>query len=362
MKLARHAEIWLAPYIADRARAFFKRPDATRHIWLVVADHYEPFWNRCELNVALRRVQQWRERWPEIAARIGKDHAQSPPRYTFFYPVEQYQPEILDSLADMVRAGIADVEVHIHHDREGRDDFIRQVGNFCETLAEEHGLLRRVAGRIRFGFIHGNWALDNSLGGRWCGLNDEITILRDLGCYADFTMPSGPSPSQARTINSIYLCTDDPSGPKSYDRGVTVRPGAGLMGDLLMVPGPFGLRWRSRLVPRLETGEIAAYDPPASYRVKRWLQLAPRIGEHAFLKLYTHGAKDSNLEFLLGSGLLELYRLVKEEAEHRGVCVHYVSAWQMYLAIEALSSGCDPVPAVSDGVRTTSAIGLPRCS
>ena len=181
MKLARHAEIWLTPYMADRARSFLGKPRAVRHIWLVLADHYEPFWNGGEFNVALRRVGEWRDRWPEIASRIGKDHAGSPPRYTFFYPVEQYRREILDTLAEMVRAGIADVEVHIHHDREGRDNFIQRMSRFCRVLAEEHGLLREVAGRIRFGFIHGNWALDNALpDGRWCGLNDEITILLSL--------------------------------------------------------------------------------------------------------------------------------------------------------------------------------------
>jgi hypothetical protein len=48
---------------------------------------------------------------------------------------------------------------------------------------------------IRFGFIHGNWALDNSLPhGKSCGLDSEIALLRDLGCYGDFTMPSGASP------------------------------------------------------------------------------------------------------------------------------------------------------------------------
>ena len=29
--------------------------------------------------------------------------------------------------------------------------------------------------------------------GRWCGLNNELILLRDLGCYADFTLPSAPS-------------------------------------------------------------------------------------------------------------------------------------------------------------------------
>jgi hypothetical protein len=69
--------------------------------------------------------------------------------------------------------------------------------------------------------------LDNSLpGDRFCGLNNEITLLRDLGCYADFTMPSGASPTQARLINTIYWAVDDPDKPKSYDTGVPVIPGA----------------------------------------------------------------------------------------------------------------------------------------
>jgi hypothetical protein len=30
----------------------------------------------------------------------------------------------------------------------------------------------------------------------FCGVNGEIALLRDLGCYADFTMPAIPGPSQ----------------------------------------------------------------------------------------------------------------------------------------------------------------------
>jgi hypothetical protein len=345
MKLPRHAEIWLPPYVADRTRSFFGGgSSAIRHVWLTVADHFEPFWNHGDTETALRRVQAWRKRWPEIAADAIRDHGNAPPRYTFFYPVEQYHPEILDSLAEMTEEGIADVEVHLHHDGERREDFIDRIRKFCDCLIERHGLLRRVDGRSRFGFIHGNWALDNSLpNGRWCGLNDEITLLRDLGCYADFTMPSGASPTQAHTLNSVYWCTDDPCEPKSYDRGVPVRAGEKTSGDLLMIPGPLGLRWKGRVLPRLETGEIAAYDPPTTYRARRWFDLAPRIGEHAFLKLYTHGATESNRELLLGEGLRDLYQVARAEAERRGACIHFVSAWQMYLAIEAINLGQDPL-------------------
>lgn len=330
-------------------RLWDRRSSDIRHLWLMIADHFEPLWNHADLSTARRRVQTWRTRWPEIAAQAAA-RANDVPRYTFFYPVEQYDSEILEPLAEMCHQGIADVEVHIHHDGEGREDLIDRIGTFCEVLEARHGLLRRVRGQLRFGFIHGNWALDNSLpGDRCCGLNDEISILRDLGCYADFTMPSGPSPSQARTINTIYWCTDDPHHPKSYDRGIPVSKGRGQAGDLLMVPGPLGLRWKGQMLPRMETGELAAYDLPGQYRARRWLDLAPCIGEHAFLKLYTHGAQDSNLNVLLGSGLRDLFCQVEDEAATREIKLHYVSAWQMFLVIEAISQERDPISAPVNG-------------
>jgi hypothetical protein len=92
----------------------------------------------------------------------------------------------------------------------------------------------------------------------------------------------------------------------------------------------------------METGEIASYDPPTAYRVRRWFNLAPRIGENLFLKLYTHGAQSENLESLLGNGLRDLFSLVREEAARRQAEVHFVSAWQMYLAIEAIAKGSAP--------------------
>lgn len=318
--------------------------EPVRRIWLSICDHYEPCWKKATLEVATERVRVWEEQWPRIADLAPRDSAGNRPRYTFFFPQEEYRPEFLEPLARMTEQGVADVEVHIHHDGEGREDFRARMSGFCRVLHEQHGLLRSIDGQIRFGFIHGNWCLDNSRpDGRWCGLNDEITLLRDLGCYADFTMPAGSHPAQARTMNVIYTCTDDPNRPKSYDTGVPVRPGTGIGGDLLMVPGPFGLRWRERLLPRMETGEIAANDLPSAYRVKRWFELAPQIGGDLFVKLYTHGAQERNSSALLSGALKDLFEMVKAEAGRRQAQVFFVSAWQMYRAIEALAHSHDPV-------------------
>src|SRR6185369_10238690 len=248
-----------------------------------IADHWEPYWLKPTDQTAAERVDVWAKHWPEIASRHA-DSTGRPPQYTFYYPQEEYRPRFLDALAQMVRAGVADVDVHIHHDGEGRQNFVDRMSGFIETLVARHGLLRQSNGRTVFGFIHGNWALDNSLpGGKWCGLNNEITLLRDLGCYADFTMPSGNSPTQSRIVNTIYWVDDDPHKPRSYDRGRPVEKGNPGAGDLLMIPGPFGVRWSERLVPRLETGEIAPQDLPSEYRIERWLDFAPRVGPDIFI-------------------------------------------------------------------------------
>ncbi len=337
LRLPRNAQLWLPGYLRSRL-AGARRSPPTR-VWVTIADHFEPFWRNREPALALERVRCWREHWPQVAAR-HRDSAGRPPRWTFFYPEEEYRPELLDLLAELVRAGIADVEVHIHHDRDGERSFLDRMQRFLHTLAGAHGLLRRRDGRIRFGFVHGNWALDNSLpGGRHCGLNNEITLLRELGCYADFTMPSAPSLSQARMVNRIYWAVDDPLRPKSYDTGIPAQPGAGPRGDLLIIPGPLGLRWEKGLLPHLENGEIGAHQPVTERRVRTWLDLAPRLGNELFLKLFTHGAQERHRKAFFGGELDRLFHLLAQECRRRACQLRFATAWQLYLAVERLVVG-----------------------
>jgi hypothetical protein len=352
MRLPRHAEIWLPGYLKTRGTRLLPR-SAPKRVWLAVCDHFEPMWRGAGLEQGRQRVAYWRHTWPEIAAQIGHDSNGMLPKYSFFYPQDEYFPELVEPLAELTRLGVADVEVHIHHDNDGRDAFAEKMSRFCGELHHRHGLLRTEHGAVRFGFIHGNWALDNARpDGRWCGLNDEISILRDLGCYADFTMPSGADATQARMINQIYWATDDPQRPKSYDRGIPLAPGDAGSGDLLIIPGPLGLRWRERLIPRMETAELAHNDPATPARVRGWFALAPRIGEDLFIKLHTHGTQEKNASLLLTQGhLVEMYRLVAMHAARSGASVHFVSAWEMYQAIMAATK-CSALPRAEPSVHT----------
>jgi hypothetical protein len=347
MTLPRNAQIWLPGYVRSRAANWLpSTPNGhPRRVWFTIGDHYEPLWaggpgGRPDDETAQSRVAAWAKRWPAIAAR-HTDSAGSPPKYTFFFPQEEYRPSFLEPLAEMTRAGVADVEIHIHHNCEGQQNFVDRISGFQETLFGRHGLLRKDAqGRILFGFIHGNWALDNSRpDGRWCGLNNELSLLRDLGCYADFTMPSGSSPTQARTVNTIYWALDDPERPRSYDTGLPVTPGGGASGDLLMIPGPFCIRWAERLTPRLDIGELAWNDSPSAYRIRRWLDVAPQIGSDIFVKLFTHGAQERNIDMLLGGGLEQTYALLSDECRRRGYQLRYATAWEMRQAVDRAATG-----------------------
>jgi hypothetical protein len=350
--ITRNAHLWLPALLRAMPRSLSSAPP--KRVWLTIADHFEPGWNGADRATALRRVREWMDQWPRIAGRHNDATGQRP-QYTFFFPEEQYRAELIDPLQKMTESGIADVEVHIHHDSEGEQHFVDRMSLFVERLHERHGLLRRRNGKLAFGFIHGNWALDNSHpSGRWCGLNNEITLLRDLGCYADFTLPSVPSATQTRTVNKIYWAKDDPMRPKSHDTGIPVLPGASVSGDLMMIPGPLALNWRERrrwAAPRTETGELAGYSRPTLHRAQLWLRHAPRIGDDVFVKLYSHGAPEKNAVALLGGDLDRTFQYVGQACRELGISLHFLTAWQMWNAIEALRTNKCPLSKTQLDVR-----------
>jgi hypothetical protein len=340
--------IWINSHIVERLSSKPK-VDGPVHIMFSFVDHYEPQWGKvANIEIERKRVDRWCSEYPRMAAK-HKDADGNPPKHTFFYPEEEYRKEHIDKLIDMCNRGCGEVEVHLHHDNDTSENLRTTLTRFAKCLHEDHQALpkNKIDGRLQYGFIHGNWCLDNSRAdGRMCGVNDELIVLKETGCYADFTLPSAPSDTQTRKINSIYYAADDPGKPKSHNMGVDVEVGRQPSGDLMIIQGPLCLNWRNRkggLLPRIEAGDIRHSIPPSPDRVDLWVNSNIHVKgrpEWIFIKIHTHGTQENDMDTLLGEHVDNMFSYL-ESAYNDGkrYVLHYVSTRELYNIVKAAEAG-----------------------
>ena len=343
---------WLLSYLRQDWRAPVPA-GKTKHLLFCFVDHYEPGWAKPGYEVECARVARWRQDYPKLCAN-HRDADGRPPVHTFFYPEEEYRPEHLDALVEMCRMQLGEIEIHLHHDKDTEANLRATLSRFTELLARRHDALPRdpKTGQPRWAFIHGNWALDNAHPtGFGCGVNNELIVLREEGCYADFTYPAAPNVCQTSTVNQIYYATDDPLKPKSHDRGERVRVGGKAVGDLMIIQGALGFRWKSRkfgLIPRIENSDIRAVSPPSPDRIDAWVDTGIHVQgrpEWTFVKIHTHGTQECDLDTLLGASMDRAFsHLESRYNDGKEWKLHYVSAREMYNLVKAAEAGCDGDP------------------
>ena len=333
---------WLVRYPFERAanrlqqNAFEKK-----HIIFTVANHFEPSWSRhglLGLDAQLRRLDEWLE----LARATGeavRDADGTKFRHTNFYPAEQYFPEILGKMAALQREGLGETEIHLHHGVEAPDtaeNLRRVLTEFRDCLAQEHGLLSRLngEGEPKYAFVHGNLALANSCGGRFCGVDEEMQILFETGCYADMTLASAPDQSQVAMINKIYECGLPLTEKVPHRRGRSVEAGRNHLRMPLIFTGPLVFNWTRRVkgmpVPRLEDGALVANQPMDLARFNRWKNANITVRgrtDWVFVKLYCHGFFDHDQAACIGEDAREFFSRIIENGEKTGdYKVYFASA------------------------------------
>jgi hypothetical protein len=347
---AKNLHVWTAGYARWAARATVERAVATlrgragpRHLLFAFCDHYEPLWKTKDRDVGAARVQAWSRGYPALTAGF-RDADGRPPRHSFFFPGEEYEPGYLEALAELARQGLGEVELHLHHDGDTAENLRRTIGDYLGLFAQHGHLTRGADGRPRYAFIHGNWCLANARAdGRWCGVAEELPLLHDTGCYADFTFPAAPDESQPGIVNQIYWPDGDLSRRRAYETGTPARVGQRLHDRLLMIEGPLGLALKPGTLPRprIESSAVTANDPATPARLRTWTgQGIGVVGrpEWVFVKVHTHGAPEKQAASLLGDGgramHTELTTRYNDGARWR---LHYVTAREMYnVAIAAM--------------------------
>jgi hypothetical protein len=349
---------WLMSYLRQP-----KNQIPVTDVMLAVCDHFEPF-HDTDKTGALGRMKLWRDKWPQMVSQF-QDHDGVGPRHTFFYPIEQYDRQVITELSSLCRDSGGEGEIHLHHHHDTAENLRATLQKGKDDLAAHDLLSRDENSQVAFGFIHGNWALDDSdPGGKGCGVRDELAILKQSGCYADLTMPSAPHPTQTNIINSIYYARSTPHG-KSHNHGDLVQAGQPHPhrddpDHLLLIQGPLGLEWRRRkwgLLPRIENGDLTGANPPTAFRARRWLQLAPSLihrPEWRFIKLHTHGAIERNSGSFLGPASISFHRQLRDLAAELNFRLHYVTAREMTNIILAAEDGHQGNPGQWRNYRFTS--------
>jgi len=329
---------WLWAYLADRLSPRPSEASAgPRHILFTFVDHFEP---RDQAT-----MDRWMRAYPTMARRHRDADGRLPQHTWFWYFKDSDEAQtlsFLQQLAQLAYQGFGEVELHSHPQRQTEPAFLEHMRRRL-LLSRRTGALLTAEPepRMVFGFIHGLWSLDNSRGGAICGLNNELILLKQLGCYADFTHPSWGR-MHPRIVNRLYYATDDPTRPKSYDTGTVLQAGGQVVGDLLIFEGPSVVRWRG-LRPVYDHGDVTMEDLPLPERVDGWVDAGIHVQgrpEWVFVKVFTHGAIASDEEAVLGSWRHRLHTYL-EARYNDGVdyVLHYVTAREAYNIAKAAEAG-----------------------
>jgi hypothetical protein len=338
---------WLMRYPFWRSREMIRgwvESSRPSHLIFLVANHFEPGVG----PLALGRL----EAWCKLARATGdavRDHDGTPFRHTNFFPAEQYERPLLEMLSGLQADGYGEVEIHLHHGvthPDTSENTRRSLADFRDLLAAEHACLSREApgSHPQYAFVHGNWALANSAGGRFCGVDEEMQILAETGCYADFTLPSVPFQTQVPRINAIYECGGKLGEARPHRSGPNLRVGRQPVLPV-MFTGPLVFDWTRRVhglpIPRLDDGALAQNYPLNLHRLDNWR--SSRIGvtgrpDWHFIKLFSHGFFDWDQDIMIGDQMKRFMGEIMEMAERTGEFkIHFASAREAFnMAIAAV--------------------------
>ena len=332
--------------------------DPTIHILVLFVDHWEPTYDTLDEESR----QLWMQEYPAFAKKLRDFHGR-PLQHTWFYwngtSGGWTAPDSLHitSLTRLVYEGFGEIEVHIHHAEDGTPEeaysaFVQKMESFLEAGAR-WGLYTPIENceQKTFAFIHGMWALDNSrrtgkaanTHREHCGVNLELTALKQLGCYADFTFPAW-GPMNPKRMSALYYVRDDPR-PWSYGYDENIFPmvvGGEPQGDLLLFQGP-----RSPMPSSEESQGLSLSN------MDRWVAEGVHVKgqpKWKFVKLHTHGIQQAGRrtgnERLEGpallwgepaarfwTGVLEKYN---DGKKYR---LHFITAREAYNIARAAESG-----------------------
>lgn len=321
-------------------------PRGKVHMIVCLADHFEPsslegsFSGYAPAQIQRQRVENWCVQYPKSFQEF-RDSEGRRFIHTYFYPAEQYDRGLMQQIAELCHAGWGELEIHLHHGLIAPDtaeNTRRQLVSFRDALACDHGCLSYIDGDAtpKYAFIHGNFALANCADGFGCGVDNEMQVLAETGCYVDMTFPTAAlHPAQISKINALYECTLPFEKRAPHRTGRDLCAGRSVSRLPFIVQGPWAFdfdRSARNGIGRIENSALTAVNPPSMRRWNLWKQAAITVAgrpDWLFVKLSTHGMYPGQTETMLGEPAQQFLKELLEGAAQRQEVVHFVSAREM---------------------------------
>ena len=340
--------LYLTNWLCDYGKGLLSRKavhtgKGPTHVMFLFVDHFE-------LAGKTPRLSEWMQKYPYLVSK-HRDSDGKPPQHTWFYALDLLREDELQQLQYLVDAGLGEMELHWHHSHDTPDSYMYKLQKGLEVF-QKYGFMKPVANDkfACFGFIHGNWSLNNARGKAYCGVDSEIELLKAAGCYGDFTYPALHSKAQPNLINSIYYADFTP-GTAGYFNGRKSQVGViEAQNEFLMVGGPLTINWRDwrfawhPMIENAEIGKSGSHGDPV--RIDSWVQQRIQVQgkpEWIFVKAFCHGGQDH--QHVLGAATDYMFTYL-EAAYNDGVnCkLHYVTAREAYNIIKAAEEGKEGDP------------------
>jgi hypothetical protein len=310
--------------------------DSGKHLIFVMVDHYEH--GKGE-DAAARNIE-WCNKFRAVSERNRDDYGNRF-RYTWFYPFDHGNTAIMEELSRMAYEGYGEIEMHWHLSAKSGTNSENYAEMVRKAIAwyQRFGALTTVDSppKTAFAYIAGNWDLDASLPGEMShGVTNQISVLAQEGCYADFTFSTIGTAAQPAKVNSIYYVSDDPDNPKSHNTGTDSKVGYPVRDKLLIFQGPISISWNGAL----EYGAIESNPRFTPGRVKKWIGANIHVRgrpEWIFVKVFSHGAQSSSI--VLDGDMEYMILSLKKECSMRGIKVHFMSAREAVNVVRAAEEG-----------------------
>ncbi len=333
----KNIDVWLSSYLK---RLFVKvdTKDDPVDIMLLFVDHFE-------MNGHADRLDAWNVRYPKIASK-HKDFDGQHPKHSFFYAMDLMHEHELEALQHLVKDGYGEFELHWHHAHDDENSFVEKLNNAFDIF-HKYGYMKpyKEGQKACFSFIHGDWSLGNSRGENYCGVDNEITLLKQAGCYGDYTFPALFNEAQPPFINNIYY-SDNNDKPKSYFQGRDAKVGIKESNDEFMIfQGPLNINWRDwrhKWHPTIEDGDISRFpthDDPR--RIDSWVRQKIHVEGQPnwqFVKIFCHGAQDH--KSVVSDTTDRMFSYLEEKYnDGKKYRLHYVTAREAFNIVKAAEDG-----------------------